>query len=104
MVGINLFDRISVSIAAIIDEVGTDGQGVAGEKRHHLVRRQAGGEVGAVEEELARLAALVVTVVDGMVTEVIVEVDVAGGFLVLVLEGEAGHAADDVGPAVEHRG
>ena len=102
MVGIDLIDRVTVCIAAVVDEVRTDGQGIAGEERNHLVGRQAGSEVSAMEQELTGFAALVVSVVDSMVTEVVVQVDVSGSLFVFVLQRETGHAADDVGPAVEH--
>ena len=72
--------------ATVVDEVRTDGQGIAGEKRYHLVCRQAGGEVCAMEKELTGLAALVVSVIDRMVTEVVVQVDVSGSLLIFVLK------------------
>ena len=104
VVGVDLGLRVAVGIAAVIDDVGTDGQGIAGEERDHLVCGKAGGEVSAVEEERLGSLAFQMTVVDGMVAEIVVEVDVSRGPVVLVLEGDACHSADDVGPCVEHRG
>lgn len=104
MVGVDLGGGVAVGVAAVEDGVGADGQGVAGEERDHLVGRQAGGEVGAVEEELLRSLVLGMAVVDGVVSEVVVEIYVSGGPVVFVLKGKGGHAADDVGPGVEHRG
>ena len=104
MVGVDLGGGVAIGVAAVVNSVDAEGQGVAGEERDGLIGRQAGSVVSAVEEIRLRVLALKMAVIDRVVAEIVVEVDVTGGTVVLVLEGEGRHAADDVGPGVKHGG
>ena len=103
VVRINFRRRVAIGVAAVEEEVGAEGQVVAGEERNGLVGGQAGRVVRAVEEIGLHRLVCGMAVVDDVVAPVVVQVDVAARLFVLVAEGKDGHAAGYVGVGVEHR-
>ena len=103
MVGIDFRFGVAVGVASVEFDVDPAGQGAAHPGPESLEGVESALVVGAVEEVGLRLSPLRVAVVDVVPAPVVIEVDAAVRALIVVLQGDPGHQAEDVGGAIEHR-
>ena len=102
MIGIDFRFGVAVGVSAVELDVKSSGHRVSFEWMDGLIEVDSPHVIGRMEEVRLWRSAFEITVVDRMISPVIIEIDGALCLCVLVFERETGRPAHDVDRSVKH--